>query len=145
MAGEVTVAVVASFATFALNVVYTNIRVSKERRLQALGTLVEKIEEVDELARLYFVSDPSSDECKFLGQRVKGRIRSLARSIKKLAAKHHKLDKSEVNQKLINFRQAITGGDFEEASRAKSTREDRRMTSIAFATSELVEAIEKGI
>lgn len=133
-----------ALASLYLSVRHTNNKSKKAVVIQILDQIITNIESVAEGANLYYMSE-DNDETRRKALIIQHKIGSISREVADLCKNPHVIlgDNNSPKATMIKFRQAVTGGSFQSASRIPLARSDQRYVDISTSRDALISALRQ--
>lgn len=137
---DLLIAAAPALIAFILNVAYTKRIVANEKTAQKIEKLIELIESTEKKAYRYYKLSGSHSSSEGLGFDINSDVGNIGRKLNTL--KQSPKATLALGEKMIVYRQALTGGDFQSPSREAVDRSSPVLTKIRTATHELASALE---
>lgn len=139
---EALVAISPAVIAYWLNRRHTDKQVKQQARNAYIRSIIEKIEEVDKKAGRYYLLAGNTPAAYQLGVEINSDVGNIGRKVNSIG-KTIKDHRSILKQKMVSFRQTITGGSFQSACRQPLGRDAQEIASLRLATNDLATALEE--
>ena len=117
-----------------------NAREHRHELRNAIDDLIKRIEELETKAYEYYQADANTDASLRQEVEIKRSQNTIESRLKRLKSITGGFQSQDA---VTNFRQNLTGGDFETAARQKLPPRDKKLMEISSASSEFIEYLER--
>ncbi len=133
---------VPSLAVYVLGARQTAKGLRRQQAYSDFSSLIEKVEASEQSACSYYLEAGDTAQTHITGMHISGQVSSITKHISDLNAAHPYACR-ELTQQAMNFRKALTDGDFQSKQRPAYSVQDARFARMRAASNELKSALRQ--